>query len=54
MFFYTSLADISSFANIDVPVTFWLYDLDTISFLNGVEIQLILEFKNSFEKKSFL
>ena len=46
MFFYTSLADISNFANIDEPVTFCPMNL----FLNDVDIQLILEFNNSFGK----
>ena len=44
MLFYTSLAAISSFANIDRPVTCLLY------FLNVVDIQLIVEFKISFGK----
>ena len=39
--FYTSLAATSNFSNIAVPVTFFLYDLD---------IQPILEFKNSVRK----
>ena len=44
MFFHTSLAAISSFANINRPVTFSLYNL------NDVNIQLILEFKISSGK----
>ena len=50
MFFYTSLAAKSSFANIDRPVTFLLYVRMLITFLNDVDIQLILEFKNCFGK----
>ena len=44
-YFYTAK---SSFSNIDGPVFFLLYDLECeISFLNYVNIQLILEFKKS-------
>ena len=48
---YTSLDSISSFENIDRPVTFLLYDLECeFLFLNDVDLQLILEFKISFGK----
>ena len=41
----------SSFAKIDGPVSFLLYDYENAnSFLNDVVIQFILEFKNSFGK----
>ena len=43
-YFYTSLAAISSFPNIDGPLSFCCM----ISFLNGVDIQLILKLKISF------
>ena len=47
--FYTSLDDMSSFANIDWRVTFWLYDLHRmLFFFNGVDIQLFSEFKSCF------
>ena len=32
------------------PVTFFLYDLECYFFLNDMDIQLVLEFKNSFWK----
>ena len=50
--FYTSLVATSSFLNIDGPVTILLYIWlrMLISFLNDVEIQLILEFKYIFGK----
>ena len=50
IFFYTLLAGKSSFSNIDLSITFLLYDLESYFFLNDVDIQLILEFKNSFGK----
>jgi hypothetical protein len=42
--------------SIDGPVTFFLYDLTCYFILNDVDIQLILEFKKSFQKivQSFL
>ena len=51
MFFYTSLAAISSFANIDGPVAFLLYNLKFyLKKKMDNDIQLILEFKISFGK----
>jgi hypothetical protein len=47
MFFYIFPTVISSFANIDRPVTFLLYDLECY-FLNDVHI--FLELKASFGK----
>ena len=40
----------NSFAKIVKPVTFLLYALECKFFLNDVDIQLILELKNSFGK----
>ena len=50
MSFYTSLVAIRRFADIDGSVTFLLYNLEFYFFLNDVDIQLILEFKDSFGK----
>ena len=50
MFFTHPLAAITSFVNIDGPVTFLLDDLECYFFLNVVDIQPILEFKNNFRK----
>ena len=57
MLFYTPLNPIRSFANIDDPVTFLLYDLECqfLFEMTWIYVQLILEYKNIFRKyQSFL
>ena len=52
--FFTQYTSLSSFANIDNPVTYVIWFGMLISFLNdvGITIRLILGFKNSFKISS--
>ena len=51
IFFYTSLDAISSFSNVEEPVTFLLYDLRCFYFLNDMELDIGCSFNsNSFGK----
>ena len=43
----------SSLAKIAKPVTFLLYDLECYFFLNDVDLQVILEFKNIFSDQEY-